>query len=413
MRIALYIEPHKSSHANFYTKVLFKKEIESRGHVLDIYIPDDKINIKKGGKEPYISTVKELSIFYGIPIIEGIPKPSKYGMLFVFEDYYKYWSGKVGDYRKYISDLFNKSGKHVLCLKDDTIMEVRPINSNNIIYGIPSNKLMTERDYLNMNRRYHYWILPSNVKHFIMPVISNLSMPKPTVLSKEDFYQKYGLDSNLKIIAYLPGKVRKWRSKFYKEQIDNYTNNFKTTLLQTNWFLDNFDVINNILRDLGYQLVGKLHIRDSNKFIKGDTNKYTKTKYIKYVDQYHSHELLKYADYAITFATTMVYQLYLYDLPTLDLGTGIYYPRWAFTNPENRVITPLQNFRYGRALIYGEVVNFTEFQRDPKKYLNTFFTKKFNIETFKYRYNNPIYGNSYGKGIKDIVDILMQVISRI
>ena len=57
-------------------------------------------------------------------------------------------------------------------------MEVRPINSNNIIYGIPSNKLMTERDHLNMNRRYHYWILPSGVKHFIMPVISNLSIPK-------------------------------------------------------------------------------------------------------------------------------------------------------------------------------------------------------------------------------------------
>ena len=412
MRIALYIEPHKSSHANFYTKVLFKKEIESRGHILNIYIPNVKKNVKTN-KNPYMSSLNDMSLFYEIPITEGFPKSSNYDILFVFEDYYKSWSSKCADYRKYVCRPFITNGKNVLCLKDDTIMEVRPINSTNIIYGIPSNKLMTERDRLNMNRRYHYWILPSNVKHFIMPVISNLSIHKPNILSKEDFYQKYGLDSNLKIIAYLPGKVRKWRSKFYKEKIDKYTTNFKTTLLQTNWFLDNFDVINNILRDLGYQLVGKLHIRDSNKFIKGYTNKYTKTKYIKYVDQYHSHELLKYADYAITFATTMVYQLYLYDLPTLDLGTGIYYPRWAFMNPENRVITPLQNFRYGRDLIYGEVVNFREFQKDPKKYLNTFFTKKFNIETFKYRYNNPIYGNSYGKGIKDIVDILMQVISRI
>ena len=401
MRIALYIEPHKSSHANFYTKVLFKKEIESRGHILNIYIPNVKKNVKTN-KNPYMSSLNDMSLFYEIPITEGFPKSSNYDILFVFEDYYKSWSSKCADYRKYVCRPFITNGKNVLCLKDDTIMEVRPINSTNIIYGIPSNKLMTERDRLNMNRRYHYWILPSNVKHFIMPVISNLSIHKPNILSKEDFYQKYGLDSNLKIIAYLPGKVRKWRSKFYKEKIDKYTTNFKTTLLQTNWFLDNFDVINNILRDLGYQLVGKLHIRDSNKFIKGYTNKYTKTKYIKYVDQYHSHELLKYADYAITFATTMVYQLYLYDLPTLDLGTGIYYPRWAFKNPKNRVITPLQNFRYGRDLIYGEVVNFTEFIKDPKKYLTTFFTKKFNIETFVYRYDNPIYGDSYGKGIKDI-----------
>ena len=73
----------------------------------------------------------------------------------------------------------------------------------------------------------------------------------------------------------------------------------------------------------------------------------------------------------------MVYQLYLYDLPTLDLGTGIYYPRWAFTNPENRVITPLQNFRYGRDLIYGEVVNFREFQKDPKKFSRAFGARSF------------------------------------
>jgi len=411
MKIALYIEPHKSSHANFYTKILFKKEIESRGNTLDIYIPDDKKHVKKNDKEPYISSVKEMSIFYGISIIEGFPNSSNYDILFVFEDYYKSWSNKVDDFRKHVCRPFITNSKKVLCLKDDTIMEVRPIKLNNIIYGIPSNRLMTERDKLNIKRKDHYWILPSGTKHFIIPVISNLSIPKPECLSKEDFYHKYGLDTNLKIIAYLPGKVKKWREKFYKGKKNNYTRNFQLTLHQINWFLNNFKIINNILRDLGYQLVGKLHIRDSNKFIENTkTDKYTKNKDIKYVSQYHSHELLKYADYAITFATTMAYQLYLYDLPTLDLGTGIYYPRWAFKLSDNKAITPLQNFNCGRDLIYGEVVNFANFQQDPKQYLTIFVNRGFNIDEFKYKYRNPIYGDSYGKGIKDIVDILIQIL---
>lgn len=408
MKFALYIEPIKSSHATFYHNILLKRSFEKLKHSLDIFIPNTPKNkIKKeDDKNPYVVEKDNLSKTYNFEITNDFPNPLKYDVLIIYEDYTKEWSGKyVIDYRENVSQLFSNKNKPVICLKFDTIMEYRMINNQNVIYGVVSNILRP------LSNKFPY-ILPGLKTSFDCPVISNMANSKPPELSisKEKFFEMYGLDPNKKIIAYLPGKIKKWRQKpksdenlivYANKKFPEQTDNFKKTFIQVTNFFNNLDKISQDLDDLGYQLVGKLHIRDSEKFIGSSATRKGK---ITYIDQLYSHELLKYSSFAITFATTMVYQLYLYDLPSLDIGTGVYYPNWAFKN--KKVESPLQAYNNGLDLIYGLAVNYEQFIKNPKEYLRVFGEAvengQISIDKFKYRYNNPIYGNSYGKTTDDV-----------
>lgn len=411
MNIALYIEPNKTAHNSFYNNLLLRQSFLDKGHQFDIYIGSPKAS--NDDKNPF-SKINHLEEFYNIELYNNFPKEKNYDILFVYEDNCKKWYKKDPDARRYIAQKFQALDKKVICLKFDTIFEYRPIELDNIIYGVCSDQLTP------LANRFH-WIIGNDKKRFTMPVIANISHPKPNTLTRDEFYQKYDLDPEKKIIAYLPGKIKKWRKKDYidNNKLSNYSNNFNQNFAQSTWFYDNIDTLVEFFSKMGYQLVGKLHVRDSDKFLKNNPNA-TRYDVIKYVDQYHTHELLKYSDFAIIFGTTMVYQLYLYNLPVLEIGTGIYYPSWADTHPNNKnhhTLSPLAQWNFGKDLIYGQIVSFDKLKADPVLYLTTFIKKLqtggYPIKEFKYRKDHPLYGKSYGSSIEDITNIILKAIETI
>lgn len=405
MKIALYIEPYKSNHNTFYNNVLLQEEFRKRGFQFDIFTPDVKSKHKNEAKEPFKMS-NDLEEFYQIKLYPQFPDPTDYDVLFIYEDNCKNWFKKAGDVRTYIADKFFAKKRTVVCLKFDTIFEYRQLGTlNPIIYGICSDKLT------HLARQFEY-IVGVNKIRFLMPVIGNLKHTKPNSLTRDELVELYGLDKDRKLIAYLPGKVSKWRAKKYTDGVANFHPNFQTNFHQIQWFYDNFDRIVDYLWSQGYQLVGKLHARDSSKFLTGSSTTSRDDK-IKYVDQYHSHELMKYSDFAIIFGTTMVYQLYLYELPAFELGTGIYYPGWAEagSNKHLELLTPLAQYNYGRELIFGQIVAFNKFKANPEQYLKAFLLNLqnggYSIKKFGYRKDHPIYGQSFDSSIPKIVDVII------
>lgn len=91
--------------------------------------------------------------------------------------------------------------------------------------------------------------------------------------------------------------------------------------------------------------------------------------------------------------------MYLYGIPALDIGTGIYYLNWSSPN-ETSINSVLKNYNNGIDLIYGTVAS--NFANNGIEQTINFLKTEFNIKKFKYLYNNPIYGNSYGTTIDDV-----------
>jgi hypothetical protein len=246
-----------------------------------------------------------------------------------------------------------------------------------------------------------------------MAPLTLLSNPKPNQLTYNEFCEKYGLDNKLKIIALLPGKIDKWREYCkdknvqFKDKLVRY--NYYKNNEQIHWFIQNQNKISKIFKKMGYQLVGKFHQRDFNKC--DDNNKYKKILLqanIVYVEQYDSYELIKYSTYALTFGSTMVYQLYLYDLPSIEIGTGFYFPGWACNNNNDfSYMNYIKPYNLGKDLIYGHVADFKELSNNTMEYFKQLLAKEI---IFKYKDNNPLYGESYGKTLDDSYKSIIKAI---
>lgn len=377
MKIALYIDPYISPISTFYTKILLQQEFEKRKHKLDIFIPYIEKNTTQN-EDCYIN--KEYALKQNYNIIWDYPNPKKYDILLLIHIWSKKWHNG-DDMRKIVAESFKKFNKKIYCLKFDTTLEHRFID-NSIIYGINTN------NRLNLPSR---WILPENVKTFIFPQISNLSFEKNISLSKEQFYNKYNINQNKKIIIFFMGRFKKW---------------FNNTDLNTQviiWFFSNINNITNILNNLNYELIFKLHRSDGLQIIKE-----FKLNNIKIIDQYDTHEAIKYSDRSISYCTSMVYELYLYNLPVLELFEGIYYPGWISDLTRNKQYnSPLKKYNNGKDLIFGYITSYNELHNNYINVFQNFINYNYNINNYKYLNNHPIYGNSYYSSINDITDNLL------
>lgn len=387
MRFALYLDLYTISINSFYTKVALVESFLSKGQTLDIYYPLDLINKERPDEKSddnFFKTLKDFESF-NVTVIPKLPQPKNYDVLLITDTYIKEWlvidNVTIKDTRYLCALKFIEENKHVICIRDTAMIEYRFINSPSIKHGICASPL--------------YGTLPITTKTFTMPLLSNLSFPKKDLMSESDFFDKYNLDKNLKIISIFPGKISKWRK--------DAPNNKNVTQVMRNleFFNKNIEQISNICNEYGYQLVGKLHIRDNNSkwLTKEKHDSLFHYKYIKYINPEDTNELLQYSDRCITYATTMVYQMYLYDLPSFDIGTGIYYLNWSSPN-ETSINSILKNYNNGIDLIYGTVAN-TFFHNGIEQLIN-FLKFDFKIKRFKYLYNNPIYGNSYKTTIDDV-----------
>jgi hypothetical protein len=382
MKIALYIDPYISPISTFYTKILLQKELAKLNYKLDIYIPYIPKNTTKN-EDCYINKIFALKKEYNI--IWDIPNPEKYDILLLIHIWSKKWHNG-DDMRKEISNSFNKLNKKILCLKFDTTLEHRYINDT-IIYGINTEYK------LNLSPR---WILPNNAKTFIFPQISNLSFNKEDILSKIEFYNKYKINKNKKIIIFFVGRFKKW-----------YNNkSFDTNVIQ--WFFNNLSNINILLNNNNYQLIFKLHRSDGLQIIKN-----FKLNNLIIIDQYDTHEAIKYSNRSISYCTSMVYELYLYNLPVLELFEGIYYPGWISDLTRNKQYnSPLKDYNNGKDLIYGKITSYKELINNSDKILSEFINTDYNIKNYNYCNNHPIFGNSYYSSIQEITNLLITEINK-
>jgi hypothetical protein len=407
MKFAFYIEPYRVFHSHFYTYRIFGDEFLKRGHTFHYYTPIDyQIDSMKQHNKKKKLKMDSLDTLYGIKINIGFPEPEDYDILLLESQYYKNWCDMERDMRILLAAKFSLKNKTIIVLHDSMLMETRIIPLNNIIYGTTSVNLLKID---NKKKRI--------LSHFTMPPINYLINSKPKSLTLTSFYSKYNLNPTLKIIAFLPGKLNKWQEPLHLNTNRNYfknslaTNNFYINNMQIHWIIENIEKIIFCFKKMGYQIVGKMHIRDFSKFRQNDkSGKILMKDNITYVQQYDLHELLKYSDFALTFGSTMVYQLYLYNLPSIELGTGFYFPGWAYpTTDDFSYMKYITDYNYGKDLIYGHVIDFNKFKNNISTYLIKLMENKYNINKFKYQYNNPIYGNSYGKTIDTIYNSIIKL----
>jgi len=405
MKFAFYIEPYRIFHSHFYTYRILGDKFKYGRHTFDYYTPINyKIDSLKNSKMKI--DIPTLHKHYGINFNIGFPEPEEYDVLLLESQYYKSWCDTEKDMRTLLAAKFSMHKKIIIVLNDSMLMETRLVSLNNIIYGTSSAAL------LRLDNKYNRII-----SHFSMPPVNYLINPKPSALTKEMFYAKYNLDPDLKIVAFLPGKLDKWR-KCIDNTVDfiNFkqalaTKNFHTNNKQIHWFFNNYDTVIKAFKNVGYQIVGKMHIGDFNTFKKEHKYSDALIKHsIPYIQQQDLYELLQYSNYALTFGSTMVYQTYLYDLPAIEIGTGFYFPGWAYPDTEDfSYMEYIQKFNFGKQLIYGHTINFNKFTYDVEAYIMNIIKQKYDVNNFTFKENNPIYGNSYGKTIDTIYKNVIKI----
>lgn len=378
MYIALYIDPNISPISTFYTVIELKKIFELNEQTFDIFIPYVEKTITNND-DCWVN--KKFSDTYKYSIIwDKLPSPDSYDVLCLSHIWSKKWNGK--DNRIDLAEKFQNKSKIVLCLKFDTTLEHRFINEKTI-YGVNS------KYYLDLEKR---WILPRNCQTFIFPQISNLSIPKNKSLTYTEFCEKYKLDIKKKIIIFFMGRFEKW----YDSKVINSQNMY--------FFLENYNRFLKKINDFECQIIFKLHRSDSVQLI----NIY-ELQNLNIIDSYDTHEAVKFSSYAFTFASSIVYELYLYDLPVLDLGYGIYYPGWITDINKKRQLKCMKEYDYGQKIIFGMILGNNNFFKVLSKFINNF--NKAKIIDYQYLNNHPIFGKSYYNGIYDIYKSLVNVIS--
>jgi len=318
------------------------------------------------------------------------PIPEDYDALIVSHIWSKKWFNGINVRDKVVHN-FQTLRKPTFCLKIDTTLEhryIQPLHSSEdyIYYGV--NNL----EELNQPER---WGLPKNANKFIFSQLCKLNIPKleGTILSKEEFYKKYNIDETLKIITFFIGRFKKWHNK----------DTFKPNICE--FFMKNYINIDSFLKYKGYQVIFKLHRCDGQEI----KDKY-KLDNLIVIDNIDGYETALYSDKAFTACSTVLFELYLYDLPTLDLGNGIYYPGWISQLSRGGIdklksLSPFRDLDYGRELIYGDVLNPENKEISLKIFKNKvsqFLEKEFDITKYPFLNRHPIYGNSYFKKIDDV-----------
>jgi hypothetical protein len=379
MKIALYTCPHVLSKSSIYiTCELINYFSKKYNYKIDLFIPEFD-NTYNQNIFDYID--KKYASINNLDINWSTPSPKKYNILLLINVYSKIVDKY--DSRIDIAKLFINRNRPVFVLKYDTTLEYRFIDLPGITYGVNTNYILPLRPD---------WIITEDCKKFIFPSLNYYSIPKSNSISKKKFYKIYKLNPKFKTIIFFVGRNGKWL---------NIKNQYTKPM---HWFLNNIKIINNILYNNNYQLIFKAH--------KGQSL----SSNITIIQPEHTYESIKYSSFAFTFGTSMVYQLYLYNLPSLEIGHGMYYPRWYkyFNNIKDhdniiKQIIPL--FDFGRNLIFGSIYPFKELSKNPQTILTSFLNTKFDISKFKYKYNNPIYGNSYDDNIDTICLSLYKQIS--
>jgi hypothetical protein len=389
MRIAFYIDPNISSVATFYTKVLLKIAIEKLGMSVNMHIPSfNHINDNKPIDPIYPYFNQKWNEILQYPIIWDVPDVNKYDALLVTHQRNSKWKGIPGlDFRAEIAKKFLNANKKVIAIKDELSFEFSGFDKRVLYCNYSTTKLNIKESL----------ILPDKATVFITPALCNLSFIRPNALSKAEFFNLYKLDNSKKLITCFMPKHKKI---FYlKQQNSPFLKNFI-------YLLSNLDKITNILANLDYQIIFKSHRGDWDILAK--EYQHLNSSKIQMISPLHTHEAIKYSNFALTTMSNIVYELYLQNLPCIEIGSGLYYPAWWTKTPMkcNPARFPITTHT-SSDLIYGQVLTEDEWINKTEKTLKNIFAKNWDINSFKYKDNNPIYGNSYNGTIDQIAKIVV------
>jgi hypothetical protein len=293
---------------------------------------------------------------------------------------------------------FLAAGKKVVVVKNNSdatytpyaCMDISQKGNTDILYGVPfqhfgfsicTNELESA---VSKDQMFH------------MNSIDLYTQSKPLALNKDEFYRKYKLDPNLNIIGFFPGGMHGHPSYKIEHKLHQKMRE-----------------LNNTLKELGYQVVAKLHYNEyyghKSSFYGGKLSSEVFFEDIATIPAEDTYELLKYAKYSLTSSTSMTFEHYLYDLPAINIGLADkdsqeHTTQHCFDYCQNNKDFNLEDH------VFGDIYKADEFFMSPRECFEKSFNTNHDILSFQRRNNNKFHGDSYDQTIKSLCDNLTNAI---
>ena len=243
-------------------------------------------------------------------------------------------------------------------------------------------------------------------KTFPCPIFCAYQLPKPNPLTKSQFYKKYQIANDRKLVIFLPGLLDKLIRLIKKPKTSDPS--LIKFFRKVDWVLHHVDWLQNTLANLGYELLVKNHCRTQRRFKESMHPKLSEDlSKCKVIDLEDGYEAYHYSDFAITIGSSIVYELYLYDLPTLELGFGKYLYRWSKFRYTQKALQYYRKYDQGKALIFGKVCTDEEFH-NLEQTLKDFSENLPSITDFKYRDHHPLLGTTYHQTVEKMAKLIIK-----
>lgn len=174
------------------------------------------------------------------------------------------------------------------------------------------------------------------------------------------------------------------------------------------WILENFSTLVSFLIQQGYQPLIRFHCREHRFYGMKEQNKYRSTihDHCSIIDDDDGYLAYQYSDFAITYFTSTCYELYLYDLPTLEIGNAMYLFRWGYRTLSHK---SKQYFsKYQDSLVFGQVVEAKDISLDLiSEFISKVQSGFFQIKDFKYLSDHPLYADTYYNSVDHMFSLIL------
>lgn len=288
--------------------------------------------------------------------------------------------------------------KPMITFKTGTNLEMFTMHPN-FKYGIPT-------PYFLSNGHNEGKLFLSRGKTFNCPVYCAYQLPKPNALSRQEFYNKYSIPDGNKLAIFLPGLLDKLCKLVKTMKKTRIPDKYKKLFDKIAWVLSNVDTIQSYLIKLGYTLLVKNHCRTERRYQNKESKLYKDMLNCTMIDLEDGYEAYRYSDFAITIGSSIVYELYLYDLPTLELGFGEYLFRWSKFMSTPKALQYYKQYNRGEDLIFGKVCNDSDFTNLEETIIE--FSRNLpKIENFAFKDKHPLLGETYHQSVEKMYELIM------
>ena len=387
MKICLVLD--QSNLGPFYVYTLMRDYLSSKNIQLDIFLNPNKTTLGISEEGLRGSTYHESILSH---VTFGLPSPAKYDTLLI--------SNLKNKDQTCISraliESFTDVNKLVLCIKSSSCLSTHSWSqhlntSAPILYGLPRQNL---GGFTICVGDLEKTIAPKHIFH--MHHLEVYKYKKPFHLNKEEFYNKYNLNPDLKILSFFPGGMHGHPTYAIEHQLHHKA-----------------EELNTVLGPLGYQLVCKLHFNEyfgrKSHFHQGQLSSNVYFENIPTIAAEDAYELIKYSSFSLTSSTTMAFEHYLYNLPTINIGLkdegSQEYKTFLWLCP------PSGNFDF-RDLIFGDIYESSDFFSHPEKCFDSSFSREHHINSFTFKDNHSVFGDAYDETIESACDNLLNIIKK-